>query len=266
MAGDKKNSITAMPTYFRGPARKGRPKEYGDLLAEYMNPALDASDHLPHWAVEHANQPRFYVSGFNEFTEKSQISDTKSLVDFQGEALKMIQKSTKWTTIPQSKKQWANEGLSYNQFRFVKRREPIYLQKAAFVLGCCEIAMREQIKAGEALDTIQTATDIYQFMAIVPAAWNIDKLNKNYVEAFRRLGSQAAADLAAATHQRTDLKVLDDLAKGMTVTRRTAARIKAYLDTHHPGLNGGLGDVRCTAGKRILGQKKASLNEMVEGL
>jgi hypothetical protein len=246
------------------PHAGARPESYAGLLLvpiTHDRPRKgDAS--YPYWEEDHGDKRHFYLGGFNHFMRAGAVVDVKELHEFAKDALEIVQDFRGWTDMPGPRDAWTE--FSYNQVRHAKNGMPLYFQKAAIVMLCCELAIRESLRGNRARRSLridhQSGADVYRYMRIIPACWNIDDFNKTYLDGLESAHPGAKAALRDAAGQ-TSIRVIEELADGYTVTRETAARIKAFIDENYPKFP--VGRVRAKPGKR-LGRKHASDKEAVD--
>ncbi|MBI1186190.1 MAG: hypothetical protein GC206_02490 [Alphaproteobacteria bacterium] len=256
--GDYRDTLRAFPR------RAERPKTYGSLLSvpiTHDSPRTDDGCY-PFWEEDHADKRHFYLGGFNHFMRSGAVGDVKELHVFSKDALELVQDLRGWTDMPGPRDAWTE--FSYNQVRHAKNGMPLYFQKAAIVMLCCELAMRDRIKGKKERSRLRIEHEdeqqIYLYMSIIPACWNIDDFNRAYLDRLEDAHPGAKAQLCDAAGQ-TSIRVIEELADGYTVTRATAAAIKDFVDKTYPRFP--LGRVRARPGKR-LGRRHASDKEALD--
>jgi hypothetical protein len=241
-----------------------RPKSYdGLLLVPITHDQPRPSDKsYPYWEEDHADKRHFYLGGFSSFMRSGAVADVKELHEFAADALEVVQDLRGWTDMPGPRDAWTE--FSYNQVRHAKNGMPLYFQKAAIVLLCCELSIRERLNGNKERRALKiehkSGADVYRYMRIIPACWNIDDFNKAYLDRLEDAHPGAKAALCDAAGQ-TSIRVIEELADGYTVTRETAAAIKAFIDERYPKFP--VGRVRARPGKR-LGRKHASDKEALD--
>ena len=92
-------------------------------------------------------------------------------------------------------------------------------------------------------------------MAIIPACWNINDFNTEYLNRQIKFNPSFLNELANHVKQ-SDTEVFQELAAGHTVTFRTANGIKDFCNGR-PGREP-LGKIRSRAGRNLLGTKRAA--------
>lgn len=209
------------------------------------------------WELDHASKSRFYVGGFREFLQLGAVADAQDLYGrFWARTLEVAQ-TTGWTSeVPLNNEAWTK--LSYNQFRFARLGQALQFPKAALVILACELAVDQAIKDNRTLRMkVSAGADIYKFMSIIPACWNLDDFNQAYLEGRQKLEPRVFERLRDGAGQ-TSKKVIEDLANGHTVTRDTAMGVKERLV--ELSAEDAAGDARAHPGNN-LGTKSASENE-----
>ena len=246
------------------PQPQTRP-DYASLLSEFLEdtgppnaesgPTIgggtNAPSHYDGWETDHAQFQRFYVTGFGWLDSACTKHEVSFLCDYKDKIVSVTE-NTNWHDFVANWK----DGLACKQIRRVKKfRKPIFFHKAALIIATAELALANQIAKGKAAKGISDALLVYRHMKIKPAVWNINDLNLAHITA---LGSQRVRQLADEVGQ--SVALLEDLAKGHTVTRATADQIKAANDRLFP--DNILGRVRPRPGRK-LGQLHASENEII---
>ena len=234
----------------------GRPNEIEGLLSE----AIGDGAFYPDWDFDHGAKRRFFVRGMSWFMRTSRIPDLKSLLKYREEARHIVSKETSWMNLPRAAKYW-DEPLSYNQFRNVEHKKPAYLPKAAMILVCCELALRDQITKGEVKGDL-SAEIIYKHMGIVPAVWSVQGLTPDTLNNLKNLDKSLLYNVARSSGQEEYL--LDDLARGFTVTRETAESIAAKFNELLP--ENEYFTARARPSSRGLGSRNASSREQIDNL
>ena len=245
-----------------------RPRNLADLLSEPIvslqaDEGKDAPEKAdvcyPGWEHHHGSSVRFYCRGYLSFLRLGVVEDTKDLFRRFGEkAVKAAESETNWTNMPGPKRVW--DEISNNQFRSARNAEAMYFQKAALVILACELAVADALANGKEVRGVRSAADVYSFMKIVPACFNVDGLNEKYVERLTKDRANAVNQIAAAAKQPPS--VIIDLSKARTVTRATAEKIVDYV-LARPGDYDPIGPVRGRPGKK-LGIKRCSPDETID--
>jgi len=237
-----------------------RPPRYEDLLLEQIthDEPLRGESSYKYWEQDHSDRRHFYVGGFSRFLRSGAVADVKELHDrFAREAIRKLESLDGWTEMPGPRDAW--EEFSYNQVRHAKNGLPLYFQKAAIVILCCDLAVEAALSKKRSSLRVdhESSEDIYHYMSIIPACWNIDNFNSKYLEDLEKKHPGAKFSLRDAAGQ-TSTGLIEDLAAGLTVTRETAEAISLNIDRLYP--DHPVGRVRARPGKR-LGRKHASEDE-----
>jgi hypothetical protein len=255
----------AMPlNYAESLRQKGRPHKrptaYEALLFEPIADApSNAGPSYTNWEFDHGRTPRFYVGGLLWFMRVSGIPDIQSLAEYGSRAVEEVEKNTIWAAMPNSGENWKD--CSLNQFRYARLGRAVYFQKAALVIVACEIALTETTNDGRIVDKSVSPDDVHHHMSIVPAVWNIDSFNPEYLTDLNHRHPNAKGALRDAAGQRST-DVIDRMAEGYTVTSSTALDVKKYIDGNfreHP-----VGNVRAHPGRKRLGRLRATDDEIVD--
>lgn len=232
-----------------------RPENVVELLTEDVT--------YPGWENESANRPRFYVRGITWGLRACGTHNVSDFRDFFGDGVKIILEQTKWSQqLPaqaQDKKNfdsgWAEEP-AYNQaLRGIHRRLPVVFFKAVQLLTIFEAKIRARSNGD--VDPL----DVYRNMYIEPAVFNVDRFNLETLATLRATDAEFDDKVLASCSQ-IEPELLDDLASGSTVTRRTAEAICVYVNDECD-IDKTIGPVRSTPGRKKLGQGRASNNEVV---
>jgi hypothetical protein len=254
-----------------------RPASLIDLLVHVIapNPFESRATMDTEWAAQHAATPRFRIGGMQWYRDMTGLNGD-DLFKFSGDAVKAA-KSCGWKDmlgIPRSvarKLEIHWDSTARPQYFVAIKGHPLSFVKAAQILLSCELALQSLVdqqegeqkakkrsasdsvtRRPELLSEISSGKEIYQHMALIPACWNINDFNANYLESRTAAVPSFIEQLAAYTGQ-TDFTVFDALAAGNTVTYGLARKIKEFCDPNKP-----LGQIRCRRGKGILGSKRAA--------
>lgn len=235
-------------------SKTNRPSKVTSLLTEDVT--------FKGWEKESASKPRFYIRGVTWAMKALGSYEVSALKPFFGEAVDIITNDTDWPdqviATPQDRKTYSSgwaEKPSYNQaLRALNDRQPIVFFKAVQMLVAIEAALRDK---QEKVDPMA----VYEHMRIQPACYNIDNFNQSTLESLRNEVPDfnwKALDAIDQNH----VELLEDLAKGSTVTKETAETLKRFVDDLSETTIL-LGEVRFQSGRRALGKKKASRFERV---
>jgi hypothetical protein len=212
------------------------------------------------WLLDHSEITRFYVGGFASIRSRTRRTDAKYHHSFVEQAAEIAHAEG-----------WAKEmddgfkrPASYNQFRnAIVLFRPMYFDHAVQVILACECALAEAINQGR---YDGERTDVFRMMKIIPATYNVDALNEGTLAELRAAIENYDSTVLAFAGQRSK-SLLDHLAEGHCVTRRTARAIRSKtleLLKAHPSLEIEVGDVRGRPGKKKLGCLSATTSEDVE--
>jgi hypothetical protein len=170
-------------------------------------------------------------------------------------------KEAKWTEMPGTPRNVVSDlrghwgAISRQQYFNVMNLRAVNFPKAALFLLSCELALQELINQQESVIPFTSGACIYQHMAIIPACWNINDFNTEYLNRQTKFNSTFLNELANHVSQ-SDPEVFKELAAGHTVTFRTANGIKHYCNGGHG--REPLGKIRSRAGRNLLGTKRAA--------
>lgn len=253
---------------------ESRPEDYEDLLLEAIqyDVDLDDTDELEavsydDWEFDHGSSRRFYVDGLRRFMRETGIQTVDAIAGYGEAAVKEVAEKTDWAKMPNSNSHWT-DSIATNQFRHARNGVPVFFQKAALIIVACELAAGDAIekaaKANKNKDSkkddkeisLKSASEIYSFMSIRPACYNVDRFNKGY---FEDLDKTQKRQLRKRTGQSED--ALLHLAIGHTVTIKTAVNVGQLIRTDESFDE--VGDVRGYPGKKTLGKKSASSSEKI---
>lgn len=233
-----------------------RPTQVEDLLREPIVEAISAGATVPigecyrDWDRDHGERTQFYVSGYLEFLRTRAVKDTKQLYErFADEALSAV--PTEWKRTIGKGNVW--QEIAQNQFRAARNGKAIYVQKAAIVLLAAEHAVDAALKSGRNLAKFKAGADVYKVLRIVPACYNIDGFNENFLARLNESTIKSIADKA-----KQPVALLHDLARRQTVTAATAISVLEAASSFGP-----IGPARGRPG-RNLGTKSASENELLD--
>jgi hypothetical protein len=249
-------------------SRKTRPVHYEELLLEPVIDSPGASltrfGSYVGWDKDHSVARRFYVAGIHWFLSETRINQI-TLYQYRGEAHKRILQATNWASMPDPSNHW-NNALGKPQIAHACKNEPMPFAKAAQVLVACEVALEalfanprdgQKIPGG-----FKSAQEIYGYMGIFPACWNIDDFGEAYVEEVR----SHLIDPYLVLREATGLRSIDafvDLTEGATVSRELATTIHRVATERFSASKLPLGPVRGKPGK-FLGKGPATMKEQVE--
>jgi hypothetical protein len=153
--------------------------------------------------------------------------------------------------------------VSRQQYFAITKKRPVAFPKAAVFLLTCELALQEIVDDpsiigvdSSQLEGISSGMDVYKYMVIVPACWNVNDFTDEYLQR-QSTRNGFMQSLAAAAQQ--SRQVVTELALGHTVTYRTAKFVKDHCDSAGEPV----GDIRCRAGQTKLGTKGAANEELV---
>lgn len=235
--------------------RSERPKNAEALLLHPIadDPTPPDTESYSHWEFDHASQRRFYVGGFLWFLSRTGMN-ANSLAAFKDKAVEAVADRTTWEEMPNSGSRW-NEKIARQQFNLARNHRALFFQKAAIIIMACELAVEELLKSGREIKDISGPEDVYKYMSIIPACWNVDEFNEGYLNKLENVG--ALDRLREVTGQRSKA-VYHDLANGHTSTFETAKRLREALETELDPSSSSVGRVRARPGRRKLGKLRAS--------
>jgi hypothetical protein len=246
--------------------RRGPPDSVEDLLAHpirrvdnepagAIGPAILGC--YDGWLVDHDEEARFFVGGFNRLRALIKRKDAKHFFSFTPEALKLAEQRGWHEDVS-----GLDKPASYNQFRKTVLREPMYFGLAVQVIIAAECAVEEAIADGRYSGT---RFDVYDIMKIVPACFNVDGFNVRALSMLQQDIPNFDQDVLRASAQKSR-HLLTLLAEGNCVTRRTARAFRARILTLLDGrdLDVEINDVRGHPGKKKLGRKNATETEIIE--
>jgi hypothetical protein len=233
-----------------------RPEKYGELLLRPIvdNP-MNGDGSYQRWEYDHSDKQRFYVGGMVRLRELINI-DAQTLSSYSERARTEIRSKTSWPNMPNSGVRWT-ENCARQQYNHAFNKGRLFFQKAAVIIVSAELALRDAIVAGTLREAKPDLTPehVYTFMSIIPACWNVDEFNMDYVERVKANTPLFRSDLSRACGQNST--VIDHLSTHFTVDFDTANDIKDHIDRTHP--QNPVGDVRARPGRQ-LGTKGASTN------
>lgn len=232
-----------------------RPQNVVELLSEDVT--------YPGWETDSAGQPRFYVRGITWGLRACRTHNVSDFRDHFPDGVKIVLDETDWsdqlTAQAQDKKTYDSgwkEVPAYNQaLRGVHRRLPVVFFKAVQLLAIFEAKIRSS--GNESVDPLE----VYHRMHIEPATFNVDRFNVERLAELRALDKGFDGKILAHCEQ-IEPDLLDDVARGQTVTRGTAEKICDYVN-NHTEIEDEVGPVRFTPGRKKLGKGRASDNEVV---
>lgn len=233
-----------------------RPENYEALLFHPIadDPTATDATCYPNWEFDHGLQRRFYVGGILWFLRSARIN-ANSLAGFKDDAIVAVRERTDWSNMPNSNNNWTGQ-IARQQYNAARNHTPLFFQKAAIVIMSCELAAEAMLANGRVLQDIDTPQDIYRFMSVIPACWNVNDFNKDFYNQYvaKDKAAQEKLKVAATLSQKA---VLWDLADGHTVTYETAKAVKEAIDQDFPE-DVNVGEVRSKPGKKNLGKKRTS--------
>lgn len=232
-----------------------RPEKVTDLLTEDVT--------YPGWENESASQPRFYIRGL---TWGLRAAGTLNVSDFRphfDEGIQIILGETSWSqqfpAQAQDKKTFSSgwrEAPAYNQaLRAIHRRLPVFFFKAVQMLAIFEATIRANP------DSEVEPLMVYQRMSIEPAVFNVDRFNCEILVELRNMDQDFDSKILEHINQ-IEPDLLDDLAAGKTVTRRTAEALCEYINKYTK-VSRSVGPVRFVPGRKKIGKGRASENEVI---
>ncbi|MET1416810.1 hypothetical protein ABVF61_31430 [Roseibium sp. HPY-6] len=239
-----------------------RPANYEDLLFHPIadDPTTSGASCYSNWEFDHGTQPRFYVGGVLWFMRSTSLN-ANSLAGYKEEAVQAVSDRTNWSDMPNSNNNWTGQ-IARQQFNAARNHKPLFFQKAAVIIMACELAAEKMLASGRTLQDINAAEDIYRFMSIIPACWNINDFDADFYNQHIAKDKAAQETLRRASKQ-SQKTVIAELANGHTVTYETARAIKSSIDDDLPD-NVNVGDVRARPGKQKLGHKRTSDYEVCD--
>lgn len=244
----------------------GRPDQIEKLFFHAItdNPE-SSSDFYDDWDFDHAGSQRFFVGGLRWFFRRTGMN-AESLHNYSKDASALIRNDTSWTdmaSVRGSDIHWDN--VARQQFNRANGQKSLYLQKAANVIVSCELCAQDLIDRGTLKESakadIASGGDIYKRMSIIPACWNVNDFNSDFLAEVEAHDSTLLKKIARASGEGS-LAILKDLAGGSTVTHQTAAAIEAEVTNGLPK-QFTVSGTRARPGKKKLGLKKASSSEHV---
>jgi hypothetical protein len=186
----------------------------------------------PGWGYELARKKCFYIRGlpwFHSVLTDARLNVSKFNVDENHESnlvpkmLEVLQSRTDWH---QPGFDW-NEEFSYRQFNDAVSRathSPLSFTYAVKVLVFCELIVQRIHGLGR---TVFTGDAVYSHMSIEPAASFISKLTPEMLKQLYK-DVNVIEQLRLYTGQ-VNTEVIDDMAKGRTVTHKLALRVHQVL-------------------------------------
>jgi hypothetical protein len=254
-----------------------RPALATDLLLHIIapDPFEPGATMDPQWAEEHALKPRFFVGGLPWFRSLT-LLNAEGLGAYRKHSSNRA-KSIGWAdmkglprhVVSPLYKQW--ESIAWQQYYEAIQQRPVTFVKAALFLLSCELALQELIDTQklrkrpsytvgadgpEVPKEISSGEAVYQHMAIVPACWNVNDFNIEYINGHMASDSFFLKKLGKHTKQ-NDADVFTDLGSGHTVTFTLAQQVKEFCDKLRPPVR----EIRCRVGKGKLGSRRASKRE-----
>lgn len=237
-----------------------RPTEYTGLLLHAVSNGWDddGAQSYVNWEFDHGDKQRFYVGGLLWFFRETGMN-ANLLSGYRKKAIKAVADRTNWAKMPNSNQFWKQD-IARPQYNVATRGDPLYFQKAAIVIMSCEVAVEDALNEGVSCDEIEIPEDIYKKMSIIPACWNINDFNIEFYSRLIDSNGDVKDRLVESSNQESST-VIENLAKGNTVTYNTALSIKNEIDSS-TGFK--VGKVRATPGGRKLGRLRASEFEKID--
>jgi len=244
-----------------------RPVRLEDLLLHPICDDPTAPDAVCYtdWDRDHVGSARFFVGGILWFMRQTKVNSS-TLASYAEEAARVVESQTEWhdiVNVRNSDERW-RENVARQQFDRAVNRSSQYIQKAATIIMACELCASDLIKSGNAAlkDSISKPEDIYKMMTIIPACWNVNDFNQDFMA---QVDSSGAPHLKTVQHAigEDSVDVLKDLADGFTVTYPTAKGVLDAVNSELPS-EYSVGLVRARPGRKRLGKKRASHNETVD--
>lgn len=233
---------------------RGDPASYPILLQTRPSAIVDLLSHreviYPGWEVDVGTRPLYYVDGIIAFMRLLRVTQIVFLKDdrYLDKAMKTVEHDTDWRN--QVNLRWS-EDVAANQLRRIQQRRAVSFTKAVYTIVACEHAIESS--------GITSPLWPYQYMRIIPAVYNIDKLNKETLTALlAKPNARANLESIAGANS---LDILKEVIEGGCITAKTAHELSAFF-SHHPDV--GIGGVRFKPGKKRLGKKNACTTEEVE--
>lgn len=270
------------PEYFSELIEQGRqPKRPDDVSDLLLRPIVDRDgDDLierTDWADEHGEKRRFYLVGWHDIERNTWLTKNK-LRNYSSRAYDDIDENTRWTGLSGFGETW-DDAPSHHQFNYVHACLPISFAKGALIIATVEHAMRDAFKKNKKVrdslsDRLQKPEDVYGLMALLPATYNINKLNPEALSEYRaeycelnRISGRPRAldeDFYVAMGRTLDPdrpSVFDAHCDGYCITEHTATSINLFMERNKITRRKGW-RIRSQSGKH-LGTKKAAEDEMV---
>lgn len=242
----------------------GRPVNYEDLLFHPIadDPTVAGATCYKNWEFDHGTQRRFYVGGFLWFLGITGLNPNRLADGFKQDAVTVVGKQATWSTMPNSNNHW-QEPLARQQFNLARNQSAIFFQKAALIIMACELAAEKILNSGRTLSGVNVPGDIYKYMSIVPATWNINDFNDAFYKDYISRQPAAIDALQNATAQ-PQPAVFGDLANGRTVSFEVALGVYNTIGTPALPASGFKGNVRARPGKKTLGRLRTSEFESID--
>ncbi|MBF9036834.1 hypothetical protein HKCCE2091_21580 [Rhodobacterales bacterium HKCCE2091] len=223
-----------------------RPTHYQELLFRPISEGLNDTTSYFGWEVDHAEKKRFYVGGMLWFRSVTGMNGSEVAAGYKSRAENTVREETEWANVPITQSLW-RQAIARKQFNAAWNRNPLMFHKAATVIVACELALQDRLDSGLSIEGITSGLDVYRYMTVIPACWNIDDFDaKSWAEIRER--PNALSNICTATGQNNS-RVFEKLSQGGTVTAETAH------DAHHAvtqklGYNG-IGGVRAKPGSHL---------------
>lgn len=227
---------------------KQRPEHYTALLS---NPEFAETP----WTSDFGDGRFFYLAGVN---------DVLRLLKQTGAGfLKTDGYLDRIHNQPDMLQDWSDQsGLALNRaISLVRSREiPEPLPTVFYKCVECMVGFELAIAANKELSDRISPFWVYEYMRIIPAVYNVRAFNSGKVEALRAIDERFDEKALEAIGQ-SEVRLLDELANGKSVTLRTATLLKEFVDATYPDLS--LKEIRDRPGRKGLGGGPASeLEEM----
>jgi hypothetical protein len=244
-----------------------RPTRLEDLLLHPVcdDPSASGAECYTDWDRDHVGSARFFVGGILWFMRQTRVNSS-TLASYADQAAKVVENQTEWhdiANVRNSDERW-RENVARQQFDRAVNRSSQYIQKAATIIVACELCATDMIKSKNTTlkESISKPEDIYKMMSIIPACWNVNDFNQDFMT---KVNASGAPHLRTVQHAigEDSSDVLKDLADGFTVTYPTAKGVFEAVNGELPS-EFSVGSVRARPGRRKLGKKRASHNEIVD--
>jgi hypothetical protein len=201
------------------------------------------------WDIYVAERRLFYLDGIISFMRMFPETGITFLKEegYISQALAAVKSDTPWHA--QANLKWS-EDVAANQLRRIKAGAPVAFTKVAHTIVACELALA---KTG-----IAPRFWVYDHMRIIPAVYNIDRLNDTIVEQIKQRPNAKTHLQSIAGSDYTE--VLNEMVQGYCVTSETAHKLEDFIRLD-PSIE--VGSVRFRPGKKRLGKLHATAFEQV---